>query len=1429
MGTKDLNDWNRFTLDVADFVDVKPGAFYQVRLNFRKSHSLYFCERSDEDPSSEIEEEWEFEEETNWDIYDDYYYSDWENRDNPCHKAYYTRSRLATKIVFGSNLGLIAKKANQGELQVFTTDLLTTQPLSSVDLEVYDYQQQKIGSGKTDADGKAELVTVGEPFAIIAKQGDQFGYLKVDDGSSLSLSNFNVTGSKIQKGIKGFIYGERGVWRPGDTLHLSFILEDIQNRLPENHPVILEIFNPLGQLQSRTVQSASIKDLYIFKSVTPRDAPTGNWLAKVKVGGAAFTKQLKIETVKPNRLMINLQFEDERLFVDRTAFADLNVRWLHGAIARNLKATYEVLMVPVKTVFTGYENLTFDDPSKEFSPEPKNVFDGRLNEDGYSRVGLTLRTGENPPGMMNAIFRGKVFEEGGDFSIDKTSVPFVPYESFVGILLPEGDKRGMLTTDEDHNARIVTVDGSGNPISRSNLQVELFKLRWRWWWDNSWENSSNFTSRYSSEMVKSGTLSTRNGEGNYKLRLDHPQWGRFFLKVTDPQSGHSAGKVVYIDWPGWAGKQRGELGGATMLSFEVQQEKVDVGGKIRVNVPSSEGGRILVSLESGSKILQTFWVSTQSQNTPIEFEATADMSPNVYVHLSMLQPHAQTLNDLPVRMYGVESIEVSDPETLLEPVIRMPEELGPGQDFQVTITESNKKPMAYTIAIVEDGLLDLTKFQTPEPHKSFYAREALGVKTWDVFDDVIGAYGGRIERLLALGGDDEIEGPDENEANRFKPVILFKGPFYLPPGGEQSLNFTMPQYVGSVRAMVIAGYEGKYGDQEKTVPVKQPLMVLATLPRVAGPSEQISLPVNIFTMDDNIKSVKVKIETNEKLEIEGKAEQTLTFNGSGDQLSFFNLKAAPNLGVGKLKVTATSGNLEASYDVELQIRPSNPEISQVEEKLLAGNEAWNIAYNPLGLSGTNEGSIEISSLPPLNLEKRLRYLIRYPHGCIEQTTSSVFAQLYLDDLVDLDEKRSNDIQKNINAAIERLRSFQLPSGAFAYWPGQSQPNFWGTNYAGHFLLEARSQGYLVPEDMISNWVSFQLNEANEWTDSRYNDYLIQAYRLYGLAMSNNPALGAMNRLKENQSINQRAKWSLASAYATAGYDQAAREIIEGLSLSVKEYRELGYTYGSNQRDEAMILETLVRVGRQEDAFQMIRKIAEYLGDDNRWMSTQTTAYCLIGIAEFANKFPPESGINTGVVISGNEFRLDGTKYLNQLTLIEPDKKADLKISNNGENPLFVRIIRSGVPLEGAEVAKESNIKLTVTYSDLNGNKLDVTSIPQGTDFMASVTISNPGLRGDYEELAITQIVPSGWEIQNTRLDDVDQFYQGDKPEYQDIRDDRVLTYFDLKRNESATFNLLLNSSYQGTFYLPSISVEAMYDNSIAANTEGQWVTIGNSN
>jgi alpha-2-macroglobulin len=1453
-GVTDLGKWNRFTLNIAELISAEPGAIYQVRLGFKKAYSVYNCDGMEEGEESagqfEGEGDYEYDygydyDDGYYDSYDDYYYDeyyDWNERDNPCHSSYYNSSRTIRKNVLASDIGVTAKGGDDGNLTVFVTDIKTTESISGVQIEVYDYQQQQIGTATTSAEGKATLKLEEKPFVLVAKNGAQRGYLKLGDGDALSLSTFDVSGEAVQKGLKGLLYGERGVWRPGDSLYLTFLLEDKNKILPASHPVVFELSNPQGQVVNRLVRSSSENGFYKFATATAADAPTGNWTGRVKVGGIDFTQTVKIETVKPNRLKINLNFGSDKL-VTPNVTGDLEVKWLHGAPGRGLKATFDVTLVRVPTIFPKYAEYEFEDPSREFYSDTQTVFEGSTDDEGKATVNATLETSSEIPGFLNAIFRGKVFEESGNFSIDRFNMPYYPYESYVGLKTPEGERySGILYLDKEHTIDIVTVDTEGAPVSRSGLEVNLYKLNWRWWWDNSSESLANYVQGSYSRLVKTGKINTSNGKGTWSFEVKSPEWGRYFMRVCDPVSGHCTGKIVYLDEPGWASRSRntGENGGATLLSFTTDKGAYTMGEKINLTIPGSANGRALVSVENGSKVLQTYWVQTQAGETKFSFDATPEMAPTAYVHVSLLQPHSQTTNDLPIRLYGVVPVKVEDPATHLEPVITMPDVLEPGEKVTIKISEKTKRKMTYTVAVVDEGLLDITRFKTPDAWSRFYSREALGVRTWDVFDNVLGAFGAQIERLLAIGGDAEMAAKeDDARANRFKPVVKYFGPYTLDKGDVNEHTFEMPQYIGSVKTMVVAGYEGAYGKAEKATPVRKPLMVLATLPRVLGPEEKLKLPITLFTQEKNIRNVKVDVKASGPISVVGASSQSVTMSASGDMTVDFDIAVKAEVGVAKVEVTASGGNITAKDVIEIEVRNPNVAMTRAAEAVLESGKTWSYEVVPFGVSGTNTAMLEVSNLPPVNLGSRLRYLIQYPHGCIEQTTSSVLPQLYLENVKTLTETERNTIQRNITAGIERLKSFVQRDGGFGYWPGayeSSDP--WGTTYAGHFLVEAESKGYYVPADMMNRWKSYQKNKSQEWrrTSNKYSDHgyyfnddLMQAYRLYTLALAGSPEMGSMNRLREQGNLSTTAAWTLAAAYAKAGQPDAAKKLIEKLNTVLKPYRELSYSYGSDLRDKAMIIETLVVLGDKTKAFDLLKEISKSLSNNSYWMSTQEVAFCLKAIGSFAG-MDKRGELKFTYTVNGKKMTTGTELPIAQIPIaIKGANKESVQVLSESSGTLFVRVISEGVPARGQEEDEQSDLALSVRYTNTNGVVIDPVKLEQGTEFIAEVTVSNYYNRGRYENLALAQVFPSGWEINNLRLQEAEEAVSTSSFNYQDIRDDRVYTYFYLAPSESKTFRVLLTAAYAGKYYLPAVSCEAMYDRSIYARKKGQEVEVVKAN
>jgi uncharacterized protein YfaS (alpha-2-macroglobulin family) len=1435
-GASKLNRWNHFSIDLSDYVTVEPGAIYRVSFSFKKEDALIDCGDGNEENDATLSStKTNFEEEAeNSSFYSDYEYNyeedyEWSQRDNPCNSAFYTDKESTSRNVLASDLGILAKGSSSGEYVFAINDLKTTEPLSNVTLELYNFQRQLIATLTTNNDGLAKVQLSKKPFLLIAKLGSQRGYLKMDDGNTLSLSNFNVAGEQIQKGLKGFIYGERGVWRPGDSLFVTFILNDNQSKLPVGHPVIFEVYNPLNQIVKKIVKSANVNHFYTFKFKTNDDAPTGNWLANVTVGSSVFTKTLRIENIKPNRLKIKLDFGKTLLsYKDNPLKGNLKVNWLHGLPASNLKAEFELILTRAETKFEKFPNYVFDDATKDFESKAQSIYSGKLDQNGLAKMNVPITLEGSAPGMLNAIFKGKVFEEGGDASVDRITMPYFPYPSYVGMSFPE-PKNGVFETNTNHTIRLAVVDEKGDYFSRHHVDVEVYKLSWRWWWEHT-DDDAYYIGNSLNDPIKRETINLSGGKANYTLNMPHNAWGRYLIRVTDPVSNHTTSQVIFMD--SYYGGSRATGNGAewaTMLSFSSNKDKYKVGESIQLNIPSSEGGRALVSIENGTKVLKTFWVNTTKGQTSFRFAATADMTPNVYAHVTLLQPHKNTINDLPIRMYGIVPLSIEDPNTHLEPLLNLPKVIKPGQQVVMNVAEKNGQEMTYTIAMVDEGLLDITKYKTPNPWETFFAHEALGVKTWDLYDFVCGAYGGKLNKILAIGGDGDLKNPDGTKANRFKPVVKYFGPFVLKKGEKASHKYLMPNYIGSVRTMIVAGNNtGAYGSNEVTTPVRQSVMVLSSLPRVLGPDEEVLLPVTVFANEPQVKNVSVTLAVNNMFTVVGANKVQIKFDKLGEKMVYFKLKTKKAIGIGKVKVIATDGKVTIPYETEIDIRNPNNRISEVKEFVINPGKSITTSVLPIGMAGTNKYNLEVSNMPSINISNRLDYLIQYPHGCIEQTTSSVFPQLYLNEIMDLSDSKKAEIENNIKAAISKLQSFQTPSGGFSYWPKGQEADEWGSNYAGHFLIEAQKKGYNVPASMLKSWKQYQTTLASSYVDLNNQAYKTntQAYRLYALALASSPNLGAMNRMREQKNLPVIAKWELAAAYACAGQIEIAKMIAESTPITIGNYTELAYTYGSDERDKAIILEVLVLINEKVKAVNMMKSMAVALSS-NQWMSTQTTAYSLLSIGKFITKYGSKAAMNISYSLNNKPLAINSTgkQICNSKLIINESANNQLTITNNGKGLIYVRVVGNGIPWNDRTVAGQNGLKMETKFKNLKGEIVDPSNLKQGTDFMAEVTLTNPGLRGSLKQLALTQVFAAGWEISNTRMDDKAAMMQLAIPDYIDFKDDRVLSYFDLAVGEKKTFRVLLNASFVGRYYLPMFNCEAMYDNTIYARTPGKWVLV----
>ena len=1476
--------WTRYDLDVTDLMKKHPGGLFQLKMSLAPADAIWDCPANSardeqatpkEDAEVKNQEDSDTNDPTNWDYVAEYFEGetvDWNQRDNPCNGAYfrYGQGIRATRNLLASNIGLIAKRGQGGKLLVVSTALDSSKPLAGVKVDATNYQNQVLASATTNSEGLAELDLKAQPFALIASSEGRKGYLRVSNGSALPVSHFDVGGETVVAGLKGYLYGDRGVWRPGDTIYLTFALQDKLKTLPPNHPVTVELRNPRNQLVQTLTNTTPVGQFYAFELKTDADALTGDWTATAIVGGTTFRKTLKVETIMPNRLKIDLQLGDSDVLEATPLKAGLNAQWLSGATAANLRANIELTLKPTPTKFTRATDFIFDDPARQFSGDPLALFDGELDANGSTHFEKNLTLPHDAPGMLSATFVTRVFESGGAFSMSRETRTLAPFDRFVGLRLPKGDaSRDMLMTDKKHVVELATLDAAGKPVDVDKVQVSLYKIEWKWWWDQNGDSLAQYAQDQSQALIQQETVATKDGKGQFTFEIKYPEWGRYLIRACDVSGGHCTGRPFYIDWPSWAGNARDQSGpAANILTLAADKEEYQVGDTAVVQLPEASQGRALLTLETGSRILEYRWIEAKPKSNRVSIPVTADMAPNVYVAVTLVQPHANKNNDRPIRLYGVIPLKVNDPKTKLTPTITTADEWKPQSKATVQVSETDGRAMNYTLAVVDEGLLGITNFKTPNLRAEFYKREALGVSTWDLFDDVAGAYGGALDRLLALGGSDAAGAVDPEKAkSRFPPVVRFFGPFSLKAGEKKSHEITLPQYVGAVRVMLVAGDGSAYGSADKSVFVRQPLMILPTLPRVVGPEEEITMPVSVFAGDASIKDVTLSMDLDSRFTPSGAKATNVSFSKPAEKLGFLALKSGSKLGSGKIHVVATSGKHRAEADIWLEVRSPNVPATRLVRGTLNPGDTWKSDIKGFGLDGTQSATLEISSLPPLNLDGRLDYLIHYPHGCLEQVTSGAFPQVYLPALLNLDEKRRAEVENNVRSGISRLRGFQLPNGGFVYWPGGWAIDYglgwrddWGTTYAGHFLLEAERAGFSVPPEMLSSWLKYQKSAAQRWDSNAVNKAAnisagfaegarySQAYRLYTLALAKQPDLGAMNRLRETPILSAGERWLLAASYRLANQPDAAAALVRGEKVdAIAGSTADEYTFGSRLRDRAIVLQAVTLMGRDSDAARLVDAISGELAD-GQWYNTQAVAFALVSVARWAQARPPEP--YTFEYAAGNARTTKSASNAPVVNLRLPAPASTgmpLTVHNTSTRTLYATVSVRGIAKSGEEDASSSGLEVNVQYSDANGQSINIAKLTQGSDLVAEITVKNTSKR-KLTNLALTQLVPAGWEIRNERLDggnalgtstpverrnmsywwwmpDGTRDQTSKEAEYVDIRDDRLMQYFSLRAGDTITFHTRLNAAYLGRYYLPGLSAEAMYDATQQARLKGQWVEV----
>ena len=1339
------------------------------------------------------------------------------------------------KPIFLSNIGMTVKAADS-ETLVFTTDIVTGKPLSGVTVSLLDWEGDVRTSRTTNNQG---IATFGSDYYyyMMAEKGSQVTALNKNE-MRWSNSGFDIGGvSENKRGSKGFIYTERGVYRPGDSVNVGFIVRNYDNTFPGNHPVSITVKDPNYNTIYQQTTSDAIDGLYTFGFATEESAPTGNYNIRINAGGSWFYHDLKIETVVAEQLKVQVKPVKKQItWTDKSIDFELKASYLFGAPAANLKSEVSIEIHPYNIQFPKYSDYFFSRSDIEFSSFTQSALKSDLDEQGNLTGSWVIPSLGTVPSALKAKIIAKVIEKGGQPNEGWNVVDMHVYPNYVGLKDPSG--YGYHKIGQEVKFPVVILNTNGEKQAGKTLQYRIYRNDKRWWYQ--YNNRRNYQLKYKEDsqtyLETSGTTSVH--EGTNYIAFTPSENGEYLIEVSDGGSGHSAS--LFFSAYQWGGVPGGDLNEGT-LALKSDKAKYTTSEKARIKLPNPKQGNILVTVEKGRDILNWYWVdpsNTSKDELVIEVPLNREMLPNAYLTVSVIQPHDQTINDRPIRMFGIIPIMLEDPDTKIDFTIETPENLVPNQDFEVNIRTQSQKQAHFTIAVVDEGLLSLTQFRTPNPWREFYKKVGLFVETFDIFSHVISANKGNVFQTFSIGGADDMDYRESqldpvDGKKRFKPVCMFKGPLSTDERGRATVKFHMPNYNGAVRVMVVGTNKGSFGSAEKTVPVRSEIIMQPSIPRILNPGDEFILPVALFKMNPQISSAQFTLDTEGPLEVVGNKTIKVDFSKNDEADIKFKVRVKEAVGQAKLSLTGTAGNVEVNSETDIKVVPTSVRVyDKTTEKIEKGqNLTMNVPM--VGLEGTNNATLDINIFPNMDFDHRLKWLIRYPYGCIEQTTSAIFPQLYLKKMGYFHKDELAEIDRNINDGINRLQMYIVSSGGFAYWPGNTTECEWGTNYATHFMVEAKKLGYAVPDYMYNN----AINRLNSAARQHSGKLPTRVNRVFILALAQQQPIAEMNLLMENELKNMSSteKWMLAAAYHLAGAENIRDQILANTDTATKEYEPFSYNFGSKYRDDAIILYSAILMNQLETAELMAKAVAANLSS-REYLSTQSAGYMLLALGKYFDI----AGISAaeGQIISGS-IKLANGQTINfneegRVTIpIKGNFNQDIQVSISSStkaDAVYASLSWNGVPHKDESKTFAKNLSLDVSWYDENGNTIKPQSLKQGTTFYGRFSVKNTSPLNHVSEVALMQMLPSGWQVENIRINNtlLPNWTRGwnlNKENYLDIRDDRVMWFFDLKDNETLDFVVKLNCINAGEFWLPGTLLEAMYNNDFKASTEGVKVYV----
>ena len=1338
----------------------------------------------------------------------------------------------AEQMINLSDIGATARLWEDAIL-IWANTLTTARGINEADVTIYSDKKQILAQGKTNTGGifyyelpKGQTWDKdNQPNVAVVKSGRgesaDITFVRLTH-NLLNREIFDTSGRDwFKSGYDGVIFSPRDIYRTGESAAFKFIVRNFDVTTPEAFPVLFIVRDTLGRKVKQETITLNAKGSAVANLSLPANALTGLWTASIAIPGneakPIASYKFHVEDFAPPRIEVKLNSYRKFLIHNDTFTADIYARWLFGVDGAGLdyKTSWTARQgefVPTQDRWKGY---SFGDPSRRFSFTEGELDSGKLDNFGAAHANFKLEEDWQAPTVINVTLRTEVMEDGGRWVANSITRPYFSAPYLLGIA-PVNEK---MSVRSNLTFRVAGITPDEEPAQTGELTANLYKVTWNY---NMIEIDGRKRWQSTEELleVDEKNLTLRNGIGEVTFRPE--DYGTYLVRVSDADDNARAVYRFYADDPEYAGSGS-QLIDRIEMTTEKEFYRLGETAKIKVKAPFE--GLMMITVEGANLITRKIQQVHESDLT-FDIPVTQDMRPNVWVTAWLIRP----VDDSDAKMWashravGMTRIKTDLSDYNINVGLSVPKKIEPASKLPVTITLKGSsanisKNADVAIALVDDGVLGLTHYKVPDLLNHFWGLKKLNSQGFDIYDQLVPVEDRTTEQLHP-GGDEAMGALAlDGTIQRFKILSLFEGVIYPDERGMLKVDLDIPEFSGRGRLFAVAASGRNFGSGETTIEIARDIVTETGLPRFAAPGDSFAVPTSVFNTSNENRDVKINLVPEGLMLSESFADLKIS---AGSKASFTTTARAlggSNKAILKVVTSWNEHGQEKSYtqEIELPVRSAWPTIT------LGGSGVFENGTTRLNLpldnfTGDISGTLTLADTPAVNLTRAVNFLNTYPYGCLEQTISRAWPFLILPDAVaELDPLITTDeaIRERTEGAITRIQAMQLYDGSFAMWPGNSRTFEWGSVYAAHFLLNARNVGVNFPEEMLTgalNWIRQFLASMPMYnsTDDERDDLTTKAYAVYVLALNGERPLGWIEYLRENSdNLRQSGHIYLAGAQAIIdGRADALRDVTAGRSSGYS-----GRTLESVTRNTAALLSMWLDVEPQAPEVTELALRLVKLGDNGEWFSTQDNAASITALARYnVEAASAKSDINARVTTETSDRPIlvytsnNGTASVN---VSELPKNTALMIEAEGNGQGCYSWSITGFP-KSQPKAERRNVNIDCVYFDEKGNLINLNQPIEHGKIIQVILSVKPSMV--INNLALSYLLPAGFELENPRLDDGVNDTNG-YGVVNDIRDDRLVLFFDRLSGERS-YGFKMRAVTRGTFKVPQISAYGMYDASV---------------